>query len=293
MFKYKSLLAAMTLATLITVGCNENTVDPTDTAPNAPTALMATSLGASEIGLKWTVPTGTYTGYKLRMTATGVDTTITISTAATSSFQVSGLTEGTKYTFALNSVNGTAVSGTAPSITWSPATRFTKFEDGNEIRIYESSSTKGSGLRLYNPATKFPDIYTVNSGSQWDIGIDNKGIADSLDTGSPGALSFTINNPRVTLMGKIYNNVSSLDEVYETADLTVSSQGLYTLPNSSASGYAFVVKTAEGNFAKVLVKQALGKILQGTAPDRYVTLEVSYQMVAGVPHAEQNNSGGR
>ncbi len=293
MFKYKSLLAAMTLATLITVGCNENTTDPTDTAPNAPTALMATSLGASEIGLKWTVPTGTYTGYKLRMTATGIDTTFAISVAATNSFKVSGLTEGTKYTFALNSVNGTAVSGTAPSITWSPATRFTKLEDGNDIRLYEYTSSKGSGLLLYNSLTGFPEVKSVASGSLWDFGISNKDMADSLDGGSPGQLGLTINSPRATLMGKIYKDVNSLDEIYETAELTASSEGYYTLPNVTTTGYGFVLKTADGHFAKVFIKSALGKILQDTGTEQYVTVEVSYQKVAGVPFAEPNSSGGK
>lgn len=292
MFKYKSLLAALSLAALITVGCNENTTDPTDTAPNAPTALMATSLGASEIGLKWTVPTGTYTGYKLRMTATGVDTTFVISVAATNAFKVSGLTEGTKYTFALNSVNGTAVSGTAPSITWSPATRLTKLEDGNDIRVYEYSSLKGSGLRLYNPVTKFPEVYTVASGSLWDIAFNNDGIPDSIDVGSPRLTFTTVLNPRLTLIGKVYSNISSLDDIYETSDLTVSGEQRLTFPNLSTTSYGFVVKTVDGNFAKVLLKSAGGSILRGTS-DRYVVVEISYQSVANVPHAETNNSGGR
>ncbi len=295
MFKYKSLLVALSLATLIIVGCNENTTTVNDTVPNAPTGLMATSLSSSSIALKWTGPTaGTYTSYKLKMTATGVDTTFTAA-SGTTAMTLTGLTEGTKYTFALTSVNGTAVSTTAATVSWSPATRFTTLDGtstGPDIRLYESSSDKGSGLRLYNPTTKLPEILTVKGGGDlWDIGIDNKGIADSVDAGSPGALSFTINNPRATLMGKIYHNVNSLDEIYETADLTVSSQGTYTLPNASTGGHAFVVKTADGNFAKILFKSVGGKILQGSGSDRYVTVEISYQMVAGVPYAGTNNSG--
>lgn len=297
MFKYKSLLAAMTLVALIMVGCNENTTNVVDTVPNAPTGMMATSLGKDKIAVKWTAPTaGTFTGYKLKLTGIGMDTTFIVD-KTTGGYEVSGLTEGTKYTFALTSVNGTAMSATAATITWSPATRFTTLDGtptGNAIRLYESSSSKGSGLRLYDPTTKLPQVLTVSGGgSAWDIGIDNKGITDSLDTGSPGALNFTINNPRATLIGKIYSNVNSLDDIYETADLTVSSQGLYTLPNSSTGGYAFVLKTAEGNFAKVLFKSIGGKILQGSGTERYVTVEISYQMVAGVPHAGMNNSGGK
>jgi len=290
MFKYKSLLAAMTLVALIMIGCNENTTDVADTAPSAPTGMMATSLGADKIAVMWTSPTaGTFTSYKLQLTATGVDTTFTVDKAV-NAYELSGLTEGTIYKFSLKSVNGTAMSATAATISWSPASRFTTI-GGNEIRLYETSASKGSGLRLYNSTTKTPEVLSISSGDNWDIGIFNRDLPDSLDTGSPGALNLTINKPRATLIGKIYNNVNSLDEIYEAADLTVLAAGAYTLPNVATGGIAFVVKTADGNFAKILVKSNGGKILQGTAPDRYVAVEFSYQMVAGVPHAGMNSSG--
>ncbi|MFN8359232.1 MAG: fibronectin type III domain-containing protein [Candidatus Kapaibacterium sp.] len=294
MFKYKSLLAAATLVALIMVGCNENTTTPTDTVPNPPTGLMASSNSSSKITVKWTPPTaGTFTGYKLRITGTGLDTTVTINDKTTIGYFADNLTNGVKYTFAVSSVNGTATSATAATISWSPASRFTQI-NGNDIRIYESSSTKGSGLRLYNDVTKSPEVLNVSGGSLWDIGFDNKGIADSIDTGSPGALSFTIAPRRVTLMGKIYSNVTSLDDIYETADLTVGTdEGAYTLPNNAAAGYCFVLKTADGNFAKVLVKSVGGKILQGTAPDRYCQVEVSYQTTKNVGHAEVKGTNGK
>lgn len=293
MFKYKSLLAAATLVALIMVGCNENTTDPTDAVPNAPTGLMATSNSSTKITVKWTAPTaGTFTGYKLKVTGTGLDTTFTISDKTAIGYFVDNLTNGTKYTFALSSVNGTASSATAASISWSPSTRFTEI-NGNTIRLYETASTRGSGLRLYNETTKLPEVMNIAAGSSWDFAIDNKGIADSVDTGSPGALSFVIAPRRVTLMGKIYSNVSSLDDIYESADLTASVEGAYTLPNAATGGYCMVLKTADGNFAKVLVKSVGGKILQGTAPDRYCEVEIAYQTAKNVPHVEIKPTVGR
>jgi hypothetical protein len=289
MFKYKSLLAAATLVALIMVGCNENTTTPTDAVPNAPTGLMATSNSSTQISLKWTPPTaGTFKSYTLQVTATGLDTTFTISDATAAGFVASGLTNGTTYKFSLKSVNGTAKSATAATISWSPSTRFTEI-NGNSIRLYEYSSTRGSGLQLYNPTTKSPEVMNVAGGSDWDFAIDNNpkiGLVDSLDTGSPGALSFTIAPRRVTMMGKIYFNVNSLDDIYESADLTVIDEGSYTLPNVATGGYCMVLKTADGNFAKVLIKSVGGKILQGTAPDRYCEVEISYQTAKNVPHAE-------
>lgn len=294
MFKYKMLLAALSLATLITVGCNENTDVVEDTVPNAPSGLMANSQGADKIGLKWTLPSGTYTGYKLLMSSGGDTTTTAISDKNAMTYVVSGLTEGKNYSFWLKSVNGTQVSATAPTITWSPATRFTQDVNGNDIRVYENASSKGSGLRLYNPTTGYPEVLNVNpTGNLWDIGIDLDETTDLIDAGSPGALSFTINNPRVTLVGPKHTDVYSLDSIYETADLTVTAQGAYPLANVSPGGYAFVVKTADGNFAKIFIKSQLGKLLQGTKPDRYVNMEISYQKTAGVAHAGTKTSGGK
>ncbi|MBI3259750.1 MAG: fibronectin type III domain-containing protein [Ignavibacteriae bacterium] len=290
MFKYKMLLVALSFATLLAVGCNENPIDPVVTVPNAPTGLMANSLGADMIGIKWTAPTGEYTGYKIKLSATGMtDTTYTITDKATTMFSVSGLTEGTRYTFAVSSVNGTTSSANAATITWSPASRFTQIK-GNNIQVYEYSSLKGSGLRLFDPSTGAPAVYSKEAGGdKWDIAFNNDGTPDSIDAGSPRLL-YTLLNPRITLVGKI-TPANSLDEVYETGDLTASAETYFSLPNVSTTGYVFVVKTAEGNYAKVFVKQLLGKILQGTIlDDQYVTVEISYQSVANVPHAGTRGS---
>jgi len=292
MFKYKMLLVALSFATLIAVGCNENTTTPLETVPNAPTGLMATSLGADMIGIKWTVPTGEYTGYKIKLSATGMaDTTYTFTDKTKNMFSVSGLTEGTNYTFSVSSVNGATASATAPSITWSPARRYTQV-GGFNIQVYEYSSSKGSGLRLFDPSTQAPAVYSkTEGGDKWDIAFNNDGTPDSIDAGSPRLL-YTLLNPRITLVGKI-TPANSLDDVYETEDLTASSETYFSLPNLSTTGYVFVVKTADGNYAKVFVKQLLGKILQGTIlDDQYVTVEISYQAKVGVPHAGTRGSIG-
>ena len=101
---------------------------------------------------------------------------------------------------------------------------------------------------------------------------------------------------RVTLLGKVWPNVSSLDEVYESVDLTSGTleEALYNFNAQDAAGapFAFVVKTENGNFAKVLVKATGGSLLQGTAPDRYVDLEISYQSGVDVPYAVKAKQDG-
>lgn len=92
------------------------------------------------------------------------------------------------------------------------------------------------------------------------------------------------------MLGTVKNNVNSLDEVFETGDLTVSKETAFDIPNVSATGFAFVLKTADGNFAKVLIKSVGGKILQdpsGTGKNRFCQVEISYQTKASVPHADK------
>lgn len=104
-FKVTSTFFAMLAVALIAFGCNENEDDPitpSGDTPAAPTALMATSKSATEIILKWTPSSSaslsTMDNYQL--TYTGSSTPITINKSA-STYTVTGLTEGTPYTFTL------------------------------------------------------------------------------------------------------------------------------------------------------------------------------------------------
>jgi len=57
-------------------------------------------------------------------------------------------------------------------------------------------------------------------------------------------------------------------------------------------GFVFIARVkntdATYNYAKVYLKLgADGKFLQGTAPNRYIEVEVSYQKISGVPYAKR------
>jgi len=302
MFKYKSLLAAATLVALIMVGCNENTTTPTPTPPNPISSLMATSVNETTVRVKWTAPTtGTFTSYILRVIGNASDTTKFTASSTTNIFEVGSLKEGVAYTFSVTTLNSDNLESTAKSMKWAGARRFTKIGSA-EIYLYEHASIKGSGLRLYDPTTKSPAVLDISGGQLWDIAIDSSDATSETVIGSPSPdlMTFKINNRRLTAVGDIYNNIDSLEQIYVSSDLSVKdpttnleSEGVYNLPNSSAKGYAMVVKTQDGNFAKIFVKSVGGKILQGTAPNRYVEVEISYQTAAGVPHAEKNNDGQR
>lgn len=296
MLKINALLLA--LFAVVMVGCNTNE-DPVNpgTTPNPPSGLMATSVNATTVGLKWTAPTNpAATSYEVTATPTNGGTSV-VKTFTTPVGSVDGLVANTEYTFTVKSLNGTAKSTTGAVIKWAGATRYT-----TNITLYETASSNGSGL-------EFPSTggLRVAEGGRWDICLDTRNVDDkpSFDIGSPTKSSYTDSTnkfpngapARITSIGKMWGNVASLDNVYESVDLSqadVLKEGLITFNTADAAGapFAFVVKTASGNFAKVLVKASNGKLLQGTSPNRYVDLEISYQSGANLPYALKNTVAG-
>jgi hypothetical protein len=287
------VLAAM----LLVVACNENTTTPTDTPPEAPSGLMATSIDSETIGLKWTAPaTGqTPTGYEIVYKAQGTSTEYTAEVGTSTEQAIAGLTEGTVYDIWVVAVNGTAKSSSSASVKWSPAKRLI-----TNLRLYETASALGSGIDL-------PDLagLTIEAGGLWDLCLDTRG--GSFDIGSPTKSSYTTDElvpkfpngdpARVTMVGKTYTNCTDLNLVYESADLATVGTLQEALINFNAAHtagqpFAFVVKTADGHFAKVRVRANGGQLLQGTADNRYVDLEISYQSGANIPYAKIDQATG-
>lgn len=293
MFMKSMWLVALTAATLFMTACEDTPVDPELVAPDAPTAIMATSKNETTISIKWTKATTgeAPTGFVLVIADDGGANaqSLDISNPATTNVDVSGLTEGKVYQMYVYAVNDTAKSSPTATIKWAPAKRYT-----TSLRLYESDSDFGSGIELPSSAG-----LTVDNGNRWDLCIDTR--LESYDIGSPSLSTYCgddgkfIKNgqvARITGIGKLWQNVTSLDDVYESIALNDQQNGTieekllnFNVANTNGQQFAFVVKTAAGNFAKVLVKANGGKLLQGTAPDRYVDLEISYQSGANIPYA--------
>lgn len=294
MFLKSLWLTALTAATLFLVACDDSPTDPEPTAPDAPTAIMATSKSETAISVKWTAATTgqTATGYILTIAEDGGANAqdLTISSASTTNVDVTSLTEGKVYQMYVRAVNDTAKSSPSATIKWAPAKRYTA-----NLRIYETDSDQGSGIELPGTAG-----LTISEGGRWDICLDTRD--GSYDIASPTLASYTSDevNPkfpngdlaRVTGIGKLWQKVTSLDEVYEAIALNDAQNGTiepkllnFNPADTKGESFAFVVKTAAGNFAKIFVKSTGGRLLQGTAPNRYLDLEVSYQSGAGIPYA--------
>lgn len=316
MFKSTFFLAFALAGALFIGGCNENTTDViTGTKPNAPTAIMAQSASATSVKIKWTAPSGTFDSYHVKIMdgTTLVKEDKALAKTATT-YTATGLTEGKAYSFEVMAVSGTEMS-TAVKITWAPARRTT-----TSFKLYSGkNTTEGSGLNIFG--TDNPSVKKVAEGALWDICFDDEG---GFFIGSPGVSRYVEKNssdeyvfksapsqiarivslPRKvvgtdTTIGRVYEGVSTLDDVYESQDLSVLAtdtryaERLINLDNvaDKTKGIVFLVRyrpdldKTDYYFAKVLVKSNGTSLVQGTGSNAYVEVEVSYQKFINLPYA--------
>ena len=302
-FLFAALLAAF--AGLTVVGCNEN--DPNEPDPDtvAPaTNVEAVSLNATDIGLQWTASTTANATYEVTATdPTGTEVgtvTITGTTAV-----VTGLTDGTTYTFSVVAVVGTDKSDAA-TVIWSPAVRLTSdAKVTGAIRIYSKAVVgKGSGIVIdgtgaYNasvagtPANN-PDLAKIKLIADLDL------VASTIRIGAPESFTDFTNVANFRTDVQISDATSpstGLDTWYRSASL----EGLFATGNTGnfdlqdaqtgGSGVAFAVRWGQAGsykYARVyMVPGSNGNLIQmDSNQDEYVEIQISYQSVAGVPYAK-------
>ncbi len=124
------------------------TATPYDPTPSAPISLTGTP-GNGEISLTWTDPSdSTITSYQYQVD-TGAWTTISGSSATTTSYTVTGLTNGISYTVRLRSVNSFG-SSTAVSVSSIP-----QFTSGSSLLapiILDQDATVGTAFNFSVPS---------------------------------------------------------------------------------------------------------------------------------------------
>jgi hypothetical protein len=286
------------------LGCEETTTPeqpPTPTAPpQPPSNLQALSVNDSTVRLRWTPSpsesNANFGFYRLRVYDDAQGRLVgTLRLGTQTPVDIVGLRSGTVYRFELYAVwrdtaRDTAESVTAAVVRWAPAVRYTTLPDGSPIRLYETDSQFPSGLDLEGPDGR-PRTLTVAQGNEWDLCLDTRG--GSWDIGSPRLSTYAIANPRRTLIDTLrlrqqkYLQVDSLNQIFETEAFGAATlaEALANF-NNQRRGFIIVLRTQDGNWAKIFVKaDARGNILQGTAPNRYVELEISYQKTPNVPYA--------
>lgn len=292
--KFPALLFA--LVALVAVSCNTNDgpVDP-GTKPGTPTSLKAQSR-ATGVGLKWDAPAGgvSPTGYRIYYNVTGTATKLSLDVtgATTDTAVVTGLLPGVRYEFTVQALNGTTVGDATPALEWASANRT------GILKMYSSQSAFGSGLIVHSGV---PRVATTALGDLWDLCFDDK---DSLNPAisSPGVSGYVDNSymfpngkqAKIVYMGHAYTNVNDLNDIYESVDLqTISttfkedSRVLSTVGGTGNIAFVFAQKNSPVSytFGKVLVYRSGTSFIQGSNPNKFIEVEVSYQTVADVPYA--------
>ncbi|ROL56002.1 fibronectin type III domain-containing protein [Bacteroidetes/Chlorobi group bacterium Naka2016] len=305
--KFKSIfwLASFLLAFWVFTACDEttNTTEPNPTVAG-PDSMKATSLNETTVRLRWKLsPDESKTYFK--------DYVLYISPGAfapriipkgTNTIDVTGLSDGTVYTFELRARNvDDKESVGSAKIQWSPAYRFTKNINDEAIRVYETASQFGSGLQLYDPNSGKPRTLKVASGEFWNLGVYTKGEA-SLYTANYIASNNLYNFPTspsyITEISEDIFLTNTLDNVFDSQALNArnfSTNYYIDLADPDyKNGIVIIVRTkapgaTDWNYAKVLIKPGPNGLLQGTPDNRYIECEISYQKKTGVPYAKPIN----
>jgi len=302
MLKRINYLFAIALAALIFTACDETT-DPINPDPEpkpaAPSNLQATSIDKSTVGIKFTASVDEsntlFDAYYLEITP-GNSPVEKITKDKINMYAIQGLNEGTEYTFKVYA-KYTNDSVSAPiSIKWAPAARFTKnfFEDTEPIKIYEYDSDFGSGLKLYakEGSSEGPKTLKTASGKDWDLGINDK--SGKIIFGSASKLGYSTVKPDYPTEINIETiPATSLNNVFDSQALNANPlKFAETTIDLSTKTEDFVAicrkKNEDGkyNYAKVLVKKGTNDWWNGSTPNRYITVEVSYQTVKDIPYAK-------
>lgn len=290
------------LAGLFLLCCSkpDNSVDPGSSW--APARLRASSIDSSSVKLLWDSVVNV-SRYEVMAIGKVRGDTLRASTPS-SSCTIDGLAAG-EYLFMVRSLS-VEESSAWRSIRWAPATRFTQDAGSPTVtlRMYEFASVGGSSLAL-DPSVGGPRNVSVGGQLQPRVQL-------AIYTSSTSSTEFSIGSTYAFLpfhnadmfdsssyIGRTLYSVASLNDHFLSADLEsdfvlsgseAGNVGSFILPNErpDGKGYLFLLRYGNGtgrHYARIFVKNVGGKVLQGTAPNRYVEIEMSWQSVAGVPYA--------
>lgn len=306
-FKFIALIA-MTFAFMLN-SCDENTTNPVvdpQPKPQPISNLMATSVDDETVRLKFDLsPSETNTlfkDYELVVTP-GASAPMTFP-KNTNLVVVSGLSEGTVYKFEIVARYTNDSISTVTSIEWSPATRFNLNNNDQTIKVYETASDLGSGLRMFAlDPDNAPRTYTVANGAEWDLAIDSRN--SKILFGSATKVDYNYaTDPKPTQLLDVYFEADSLNALFDsqamnagTRDSKYAERTFDLTALTSTKNLVFYVRKYEPgqtryNYAKVLLKKNPNGAgyLQGSAPNRYLEFQISYQKTADVPYAKVANN---
>ncbi len=268
--------------------------------PAPVTYLLATSIDSNSIMIQWQ-PSATevdpaFDRYIVKINGTDgysrSDTILRVSNP----HKISGLNQDYVYGIDIYTMIKGGELSEKTSVVWAPAFRFTEESSGEPIRVYEQASLNGCGLDLYDTESNRARVLTLDSSHFWNLGLS---VGNNVQFGTPSLLNFNYkdNPPCYTEISDFYYDTPTLDIVYTTDPLSIGvfSQKLINLTEIETqikSHLIVIVRTKEpgqslSNYAKILIKKIDGKFLQGTANNRYIECEISYQKSLSVPYAKK------
>lgn len=281
-------------------GCQDNSATAPSTL-HVPDDLRAVSINDSTVELHWTRRADDdATGYVVSWNGEVRHDVGSVEVGVDSRVRISGLTGGQVYSFSVAARGG--LRSDPATIRWAPATRFRDTSLGDTVlRIYESASAKGSGLVL-DRLRGGPRLIVLNgsiySGAQLALYTQTAG-PDNFEIGAAYARLSTISDSAVYISTRTYNATSLdtwfLSQPLDEDILPDGNRRVFLLPTtiSDGVGRGFFVRTnvaGQHHYARVLIRNVSGQLLQGTWPDRYIEIAISYQAAGDVPFAEAEQS---
>ena len=282
---------------VLTTACKEAPADPNRDRLASVSALQAFSADSTTVGLAWTATTATNTGYMADheiIVRAGEQILQTLNTPnSATSYSVFGLTEGVVYTFELTvRANETSpyLNSQPVTIAWSPAKRLTSDAGtGAPLRLYESDSPGNMhALRLYSDSAKGARLVSLSSveRAEMDVYLLSAPVGVRLRSGDLYAQSPA--GKETKFSERIPVSASSLDNPQPFAPgLETYSLDEVNIPTESVqTGLIFFARTADNHYVRILVlRGANNRLIEGTASNRYITVQLSYQSVAGIQYA--------
>lgn len=321
MVHYRLLfLSALLLAVvwIFQTGCKEENAEEPPAKPKLAPLTNLRAYSAAEVGsvgLRWnsSVDSANAQFLEIQITVKDGNTVFSLLNVpkTITDTVVRSLVDGTIYTFEVMAKAPTSssalVSNSDPAvIRWAPARRFTT-TSGNEIRLYETTAGRGdtlnpSGLSFLDPSTQEPKRISMSNPRADSLLIDifvQTDNANSVSLQSANNYGGVNARPslRVTRFSSASQDVASLNDPRVAPPDTnsylagITSRGIDASPVTSSRIYFF--RSYSGNYGRILVKQdpATRSLIWGTAPNRFLNLEISYQTRAGVPFAKPVPAG--
>lgn len=276
--------------------CRDST-GPERTRLDAISELKAYSRDSTSIGLAWTASPSVNTSYMAhqRLIVLSGQTVVRDSALASNETAavVQNLVEGTIYQLEVS----VKANSTSPyrdsfpvSIDWSPAKRF--FIDagsGQPLRLYESDSPGNlHALRCYLDSLGGPRLLSLASAERaaMDFYLLSSGPALTLRTGS--IYSQMPVGRQTRFSEALPLDAATLDhpqsfvaaaETYLLDEVNVPSGTILT-------GKIFFARTEDQHYLRILVVKGVNNsLVQGTSPNRYIDLALSYQSTPGIRFA--------